>query len=785
MPDNSAPILIARADMHGAELLGRAALARQGTLARHRPRLAETLADLARQSAAATAAQAEQARLDLLLTRVMKDRDQAIADREAATLRHEASRSRAAETIAMLEADLAAARDARRAAEAERDIILSSTAWLTTGPMRAVVAALPSSWRRSLRRIARGSYGVMTLQAPPRMEDRADAPVIAAAPPAPKPEPPPPETEYDRWIRENDTLTEGDRDAIRAHIGRFTYHPLISVIMPTYETPEGLLRDAIASVRAQLYPHWELCIADDASPSATVARILCDAAAEEPRIKWMRRNAGGHIAATTNSALSLAVGAFVALMDHDDLLPEQALYEVAAEINAHPDVDLIYSDEDQIDGRGQRTSPYFKTDWNLELLLGHNMISHLGVYRRSLLERIGGFRGGGLNGSQDYDLALRMAAVSTPDRMRHIPSVLYHWRRTEDAVSSFSDAQPERCIAAARRAVADYLGGQGLDTVAVLPAPSARTWTRTRWPMPDPAPSVTLIVPIRDRPELLARCAAGMLHRTDYPDIELLIVDNDSTDPETAALLGRLQAADRRVRVMPFRGPFNYSALNNAAVARAHGDIIVLVNNDIDVIGSDWLREMVSHATRPDVGAVGAKLLYGDGRIQHAGIVLGVGRHGDGPGVAGHFGHGAGRDAIGYFGQFILTREVAAVTAACLAMRREVFEAIGGLDAAHLPVSFNDVDLCLRIREAGLRIIWTPFAELYHLESRSRGADLSAEQVARVAGEAEYMRARWGSVLDRDPFYNPNFDRVDHNFRLATGPPRAKPWHAYRQPGAR
>jgi GT2 family glycosyltransferase len=753
MPDNSAPFIAARRDTPRDFAPG------------YRPQLAAT-------------AQTEQARLEPLLKRLVEERDQAIADRKADKTRHAAQLANA---IATLEADLFAARDASRAADAERDIILSSTAWLTTAPMRGIGATLPPSWRLRLRRILRSLYGWASVQGPRRLAARRTRDAIAASA-LPPPEPAPPlETEYGRWIREHDTLTDSDRDAIRAHIGCFTHHPLISVIMPTYETPEDLLRQAIASVRAQLYPYWELCVADDASPSTAVVRILREAAAKEPRIKWMRRDSHGHIAATTNGALSLTTGSFVALMDHDDLLPEQALYEVAAEIDAHPDVDLIYSDEDQIDGSGRRSAPYFKTDWNIDLLLGHNMISHLGVYRRSLLVQIGGIRGGALTGSQDYDLALRMAAASAPARIRHIPSVLYHWRRTADTARSFSDAQPERCITAARRAVADYLGSQGLDAVTLLPAPSAKNWTRLRWPVPDPAPRVTLIMPIRDHPQLLARCAAGILHRTDYPDIALLIVDNDSTDPETVALLARLQAADTRVRVMRVPGPFNYSALNNAAVSRAQGDIIVLVNNDIDVIESGWLREMVSHAVRPDIGAVGAKLLYADGRIQHAGIVLGVGRHGDGPGVAGHFGHGAVGDAIGYFGQFALTREVAAVTGACLAMRRAVFEAVGGLDDTHLPVSFNDVDLCLRIRETGLRVIWTPFAELYHLESHSRGADLTPEQVTRAAGEAAYMRARWGPVLDRDPFYNPNFDHVDHQFRLATGPRREKRWHAYRE----
>ena len=282
-------------------------------------------------------------------------------------------------------------------------------------------------------------------------------------------------------------------------------------------------------------------------------------------------------------------------------------------------------------------------------------------------------------------------------------------------------------------------------------------------------------MPTRDQPALLARCAAGLLHRTDYPGIELLIVDNDSRDPRTLALFDRL-AEDRRVRIMSFPGPFNYSAMNNAAVAQAAGEIIVFVNNDIDVIDGGWLREMVSLAVRPETGAVGAKLLYADGRMQHAGIVLGVGGHA----VAGHYGYLIGGQEVGHFGQYILTREVSAVTAACLAMRKDVFVAVGGLDAENLPVSYNDVDLCLRIREHGLRVVWTPFAELYHLESASRGDGQAPDQLARASREREYMRTRWGTVLDADPFYNPNFDRLDHTFRFASMAGRRKPWKQYR-----
>ncbi|MBV8739531.1 MAG: glycosyltransferase, partial [Alphaproteobacteria bacterium] len=534
------------------------------------------------------------------------------------------------------------------------------------------------------------------------------------------------------------------------------------------------LRQAIASVRSQLYPYWELCVADDASPSPHVAEVLAEAAVADARIKWVRREKNGHIAGATNTVLGLATGPFVALMDHDDLLAEHALYEVAVALNAHPNADLIYTDEDHIDEAGRRHTPYFKPDWNYDLLLGHNLVSHLGVYRRSLVERLGGLRAG-LEGSQDYDLALRVVAATSPDRIHHIPAVLYHWRRTGGL--SFSELYLDKCTNAARRAIVDHLQSIGGRTAEaeVLPHPTIAQWTRIRWQLPDSPPRVSIIVPTRDRASLLAQCASGVLHRTDYPDIELIIIDNDSVEPETKVLLRGL-ARDPRVRILPFTGPFNYSAINNFAVQQATGEIVVLLNNDTIVIGADWLREMVSHVMRPMVGAVGAKLLYPDDTIQHGGVVLGIGSFDGGPGVAGHFGHGQPRDEPGYFGQNALTRELSACTGACLALRRDVYQGIGGLDGEHLPVAFNDVDLCIRLRQRGYKIIWTPFAELYHLESASRGLDLSEEKAARFNREAAYMRKRWGLMLDNDPFYNLSFSRVDALFSLAFPPFREKPW---------
>lgn len=585
-------------------------------------------------------------------------------------------------------------------------------------------------------------------------------------------------TEYRRWIAECEALGEPDRAAIRRHIAALGRRPTISVLMPAYETDIGQLQAAIGSVKAQLYPHWELCIADDASRSPEVWRTLEAEAAGDGRIRIVRRTSNGHISAATNSALALATGEFVAFMDHEDLLAETALYRVAAELDAWPEADLVYSDEDKIDARGHRFEPHFKSDWNPELALSQNLVSHLGVYRKALVDRLGGLRVG-FEGSQDHDLVLRVAELTSPDRIRHIPAVLYHWRQQAGA-RSFSEGALEQCAAAARRAVREHLDRTGAGGADVQPRDDETGWVRVVRPAPDPAPLVSVIVPTRDRADLLEACVTGVLKRTDYPALEVIIADNDSAEPETHALFARL-AADPRVRVLPAPGPFNYSAINNAAVAAARGEVLVLLNNDVAVLQPGWLKAMVAQAVRPEVGAVGARLLYPDGRVQHAGVVLGIG--GDPP-VAGHVCAGAPASDAGYFFNLRLARNVSAVTAACMALRKAVFEQVGGFDAVDLAVAYNDVDLCLKIRAAGLQIIWEPQAELIHQESASRGDDGAPEHAERFGREVAVMRRRWGAVLDADPFYNPNFDRSHGDYRLATPPNLTPPWARFREPAA-
>jgi O-antigen biosynthesis protein len=568
--------------------------------------------------------------------------------------------------------------------------------------------------------------------------------------------------------RFQESFTNEDRKAVLKHINSFLRTPLISVVMPTYNVPERFLKEAIESVISQCYSNWELCIADDASSKFEVVRLLKEYAHKDPRIKIVCREINGNISAATNSALELATGEFVAFMDHDDLLHETALYEVALEIIANPNVDILYSDEDTVSEFGKRSGGHYKTNFNPELFLGLNMINHLGVYRRSLIEKIGGLRVG-FEGSQDYDLALRAWAKSSNERIRHIPSVLYHWRRGSSE-KTFSEAHLKKCTSAARSAIQEYLDLEG-EGAKVTEVPDIDYYSRILRQVPNPPPLVSVIVPTKDRADLLSVCVNGILNKTDYPNVEVLIVDHESKRRETLDLFDVL-TRDPRVRILPYRGAFNYSKMNNMAVGESRGSIVALVNNDIEVIEPGWLVEMVSHAVRPQIGAVGAKLFYPDGRVQHAGVVMGYG------GSAGHCFHLAPRNAPCYFGYALLTRAVSAVTGACLVLRKSIFLEVGGLNEKNLAVAFNDVDICLKIQMLGYRNVWTPFAKLAHHESASRGYEDTPEKKARIKLEISYLQKTWGTVMENDPFYNPNLTLKNHNYERAIATRREKPWSA-------
>ena len=567
--------------------------------------------------------------------------------------------------------------------------------------------------------------------------------------------------DYVEWIRRYDTLTDEVRVQMRERINHMPKQPLISVVMPTYNPKHEWLKQAIDSVRRQIYPHWELCIADDASTDVSVRSVLEAYAELDSRIKVIFREKNGHISAASNSALELATGEWIALLDHDDVLAEHALFFVADAIDKNSQACLVYSDEDKINDTDKRFEPYFKCDWNLDLFYSHNLICHLGVYRAELLREIGGFRVG-FEGAQDYDLALRCIERLGPEQIHHIPRVLYHWRAHAESTALSGDTKPY-ALNAGEKALNEHLSCKGIKAEAEL---LDFGMYRVRYGLPANQPMVSLIIPTKNGLELIRQCIESIRNKTTYPNYEILIVDNGSDDLEVLNYFKELES-DIRIRVLRDDRPFNYSALNNAAVKLARGELTGLVNNDIEVISSDWLSEMASHAMRPGVGAVGAKLWYPNKTLQHGGVVLGVG------GVAGHSHKHLHNHRHGYFGRANLIQSFSAVTAACMIIKKSIYEEVGGLNETNLTIAFNDIDFCLRVREAGYRNVWTPYAELYHHESATRGFEDNPEKEARFSKEANYMKQRWADQLMNDPAYSPNLTLNFEDFSLAW-PPRVK-----------
>lgn len=550
--------------------------------------------------------------------------------------------------------------------------------------------------------------------------------------------------QYPTWVECN-RLRAGDMRRLRNAAAGFGYRPTMSVVVPVYNPEPEWLRWALDSVLRQIYPNWELCICDDASTRDEVRDVLSGYERLDERVKvaYLPENSG--ISAASNKAVSLAEGEFVVLLDHDDELPPEALFEVVKLLQERPEADLIYSDVDKIDEAGNRSGPNFKPGWSPELLLSSNYISHLGVFRRSILEGVGGFRSE-FDGCQDYDLTLRFTERS--DNVHHIPKILYHWRMVEGSIALSADNK-DYIRKAVHRALADTLCRRGLrGTVEDGLIPNR---FRVRFAIED-QPKVSVVIPTRDNLSMLRRCVESIERLTTYPEYEILILDNDSSDPETVEYLSATPH-----RVIPFREEFNYSKVNNFAASLADGEHLLLLNDDTEVISGGWMEAMLEHAQRAGVGAVGAKLVYPDGLIQHAGVLTGVG-HSWVPAVATHSHQHHPADLPGYVGTVSVVRNYSAVTAACMMVPKSVFEEVGGFDEENLGVVYNDVDLCLRLRERGYRIVYTPYAELCHHESVSRGGGTSEE--------ARYMRERWGDTLDADPYYNPNFSSGESDFDL-------------------
>jgi len=554
--------------------------------------------------------------------------------------------------------------------------------------------------------------------------------------------------QYQIWLSNNE-LTEDKLLEFQTEILQFSYKPKISIVMPVYNPGERWLRAAIDSVRNQVYSNWELCIVDDASTKRGVKKILESYGAKDPRIKvrYLKENRG--ISGASNEALTTASGDFVGFLDHDDELTRDALFEVVKVLNQNPDLDLIYSDEDKKDLNGRRVEPFFKPDWSPDLLLSMNYICHFTVVRKNLIDKVSGFRLG-FEGCQDYDLLLRVSELT--DRISHVHKPLYSWRKVPGSAAASVGAKPyarER----AKRSLREALNRRGLKGEVV---DGFSGHYRVKYAIQG-APFVSIIIPTKDRVDLLKRCLESVESKTSYRNYEIIIVDNNSADESTLAYLGSLPH-----RVLKFEEPFNFSRINNFGAKYAKGEHLLFLNNDTEVADDHWLDAMLEHSQRPEIGMVGALLLYPGGvashtseTIQHAGVILGVG------GVAGHAFKYLPADRHYYFGVHKVIRNCIAVTGACAMIRRAVFNEVGGFDE-NLKVAFGDIDLCLRIREKGYRVVYTPYARLHHHECASRGKLHPSEDEA-------YMVNRWkDTFIEGDPYYNPNLTLLREDYSLAS-----------------
>jgi GT2 family glycosyltransferase len=551
--------------------------------------------------------------------------------------------------------------------------------------------------------------------------------------------------------------------------GVFLYNsscPLISIIIPIFNTPVHYLLPAIESVASQSYANWELILVDDSTDHSTERQAILNRyfANYPDKVRLLSTEGGSGTSAATNVGLGVASGHFVAFLDHDDMLDEHALSWVAAHL-LNDDFDLLYSDEDRFeigeDGSIMYSSPHFKPNFDPDLLLSYNYICHLLVVRLTIASALG-FRSE-LNGVQDHDFLLRLIEVIDISRIRHVPAVLYHWRRTPGSISNESgnkNVLESRLVSC----VNEHIVRTGKPANAEahfdqLGNTSRAFSTRIKWFVPAEPPMVSIIIPTKDRVDLLGPCLSSLLVslRNYQGEVEIIVVDHESVQASTHALFRSLAGS---VRLLPYHGEFNWSAINNYAARESNGGILIFLNNDTVVLEKNWCSEIVSNACRPDVGAVGTRLLYEDGTIQHAGVLVGV------EGVGGHEGLGQTVEDGGYFGRTHVQRSVSAVTGACLATRREVFESVDGFDQLQFQVAFNDVDFCLRIMEKGYRIVYTPFATFYHFESKSRGFDTDGEKKARHDREALRFRKRWGKVEDIDRYYNIHFERYAPPFKF-------------------
>lgn len=529
---------------------------------------------------------------------------------------------------------------------------------------------------------------------------------------------------------------------------------VFSIAVPVFRTPAKFLCEMIESVRSQSFPFWELCLANADPEDREVAEILERYCREDRRIRVKNLKENKGISENTNAALAMARGEFVGLLDHDDLLAPDALYEMAARLEKDGGIDVFYTDEDKVTtDLSEHFQPHLKPDFNLDLLRSNNYICHFFVVRREIAERIGGFRPE-FNGAQDYDFIFR--CTEEAEKIVHIPRILYHWR-VHSASTADNPASKMYAYEAGKRAIEGNLERSGVRGVVSLRQDYG--FYDVHYPV-EGEPLVSILIPNKDQKETLMHCIHSVLETSTWKNLEILIIENNSEQEETFACYRELEK-DPRIRILTYPGKtFNYSAINNFGVQQAKGEYLLFLNNDIEVITPDWIEQMLGNCQRPEVGIVGAKLYYPDNTIQHAGIIIGIG------GIAGHAFLGLARAKSGYLHKASLQMDYSAVTAACMMMKAEAFRKAGGFEEK-LTVAFNDVDLCLRTVEQGWLVVYDPHVEMYHYESKSRGAEDSEEKLRRFQQEIEFMRTRWIRLLkDGDPNYNPNLTLSKWNYSL-------------------
>ena len=560
----------------------------------------------------------------------------------------------------------------------------------------------------------------------------------------------PEEVPYGLWYRAY-IPTEETLETQRKQ--KFDYSPLISIAVPAYQTPVEFLRQMIESLIVQTYSNWELCIVNASPDNEEMQKVLAEYSAGDSRVRFCNLKENFGIAENTNRAFAMAKGEFVGLLDHDDLLAPNALYEIVKILQDHPQADALYTDEDKVTTElDEHFQPHLKPDFNLDLLRSNNYICHFFVVRKSIVEKAGGFRKE-FDGAQDYDFIFR--CTENAGEVLHVPEILYHWR-THKASTADNPASKMYAFEAGKRAIEAHLERTG--TKGEVSHTQDLGFYRVKYPVQG-KPLVSVIIPNKDEKETLQTCLEMLEKNTGYQNFEIIIVENNSTTDEIFRYYKEL-SGNRKIHLLRWGKEFNYSAINNFAVAHAKGEYLLFLNNDVKSINPDWLEEMLGVCQRPEVGGVGAKLIYPDNTIQHAGCVIGMG------GIAGHMFVDMPADRTGYLHKASLLQDMSAVTAACLLMKKEVFEQAGGF-TEELAVAFNDVDLCLKVRKNGYLIVYDPYVKLYHMESKTRGAEDSKEKVRRFQTEIEYMRCHWIDILKNgDPCYNKNLSLTKWNYSL-------------------